>query len=362
MPEQVRALRLPSAQPRAIDHVGVPFEQGRHQPRQIDRVVFEIGVLDDDDIACRFPDPAAHGAALARVVRLHDEPDVGELARQRLHDGGGPVVGAVVDHDDLLRHGNVSHAPEDLLDRPLLVEGRDYNADERARARPSRSFISAPPYRPDIARQPVADRRRAERPCQQARRHKPRRSGSGPRRTRPPRLGTDQLGDELVDAARVQGRGHVIRLRARPPLRWSTAGPSSLREFEHLVGHLVREVVVAAQDLRLPLDEDLQLVALDRRSQQQRQAPGRQAPRRGRDQLTKVQRSVSRHVACCGQSIACSSTACAGWAMAASTSLAPSRPVSRHRDAVFDPDGPPRARERPGHEESRGCCYARLRD
>ena len=69
------------------------------------RVVLEVGVLDDDDLAGARGERRANGLALPPVLGLEDEPiDVSCLLELR-EELARAVGGAVVDDDDLLAHG-----------------------------------------------------------------------------------------------------------------------------------------------------------------------------------------------------------------------------------------------------------------
>ena len=57
----------------AIDHVGAVFKNGLDKPRILGRIVFEIGVLHDDDIAAGMLEADPKGRALALVMRLVED-------------------------------------------------------------------------------------------------------------------------------------------------------------------------------------------------------------------------------------------------------------------------------------------------
>ena len=75
MTEVEHATAIGGRKPRAVDDVGVVLEEGPHETRVVARVVLEIGVLEDDQVAGRLGDAAAHRRALALIVRLLDQPD-----------------------------------------------------------------------------------------------------------------------------------------------------------------------------------------------------------------------------------------------------------------------------------------------
>jgi hypothetical protein len=61
----------------AVDDVGAAVEQRAHHRDVILRVVLEIGVLDDQQVAGRRCDAGAHGASLAAIVLLAHRPTPG---------------------------------------------------------------------------------------------------------------------------------------------------------------------------------------------------------------------------------------------------------------------------------------------
>src|SRR5918999_545280 len=66
--EEVHALRLTAAEPRAVDSVGVAGRYGLDQTGNVDRVVLEISVLHDDDIPTGEPQGRAYRSCLALVL------------------------------------------------------------------------------------------------------------------------------------------------------------------------------------------------------------------------------------------------------------------------------------------------------
>ena len=90
-----------SEEARAVDDVGTPFENGLQQHRVLARVVLEVGVLDDDDVAGGFADAASHRGALALVLALQQDADA--VAPVELgEDVPRPIARPVVDDDEFL--------------------------------------------------------------------------------------------------------------------------------------------------------------------------------------------------------------------------------------------------------------------
>ena len=126
----IAAFRLPAG-----DEVESLLELGE-QPRDLRRIVLQVAVDGDDDVALRFRKTRLERARLAEVAPEPDDPNVvvcGVQARQR---GERAVGRAVVDEDDLPRC-------VELLERrvELVVEERDaallvvYRDDHRDHAR-----------------------------------------------------------------------------------------------------------------------------------------------------------------------------------------------------------------------------------
>src|SRR3954453_18450124 len=86
----MRTLRLAAAQPRAVHRVGAPLEQRCEQHRQILRVVLEIRVLYDDEVAASSTDALADGRALSSIPIAPVNEEVLHLARQALARGSAP--------------------------------------------------------------------------------------------------------------------------------------------------------------------------------------------------------------------------------------------------------------------------------
>src|SRR5215211_175494 len=75
--------------------------QGGNHPLQLLGPVRAVGVGERHHVALGGLDAGADGVALAVVVGRADHPDTGVGGGDLVGDGGGPVGGAVVDHDQL---------------------------------------------------------------------------------------------------------------------------------------------------------------------------------------------------------------------------------------------------------------------
>ena len=76
VPEVQHAMRLAARESRAIDHVGQAVDDRLDQLRVLLRIVFEVGVLDDDYVASRFGEPSAQRGALPLIDGMEERPDV----------------------------------------------------------------------------------------------------------------------------------------------------------------------------------------------------------------------------------------------------------------------------------------------
>ena len=135
------------------DHVGPALEDRLDQPRVLGRVVLQVGVLHDDDVAGAVLEALAQRRALAQVLRLVEDADVVVLLLESARGCRGAVGRAVVDEDDLLRDRTAwtrrtsSRQPALLVvdgdDDRQLEAGRDRvdaeSAGRRARRAVSRS-------------------------------------------------------------------------------------------------------------------------------------------------------------------------------------------------------------------------------
>ena len=136
VPEEEHAARG-AREARPVDHVRLALEDRRQELRVVPRVVLEVRVLDQHDVAGRLGEAAPEGGALPLVGLLVEDPDLvllvggpepaglGQLGLQPAQVVARAVRGAVVDDDDLLGHRHGLDALEDLRKREPLVVDRD---------------------------------------------------------------------------------------------------------------------------------------------------------------------------------------------------------------------------------------------
>ena len=125
VPEVEDAALAASEEPRAVHDVGVSLLDRPEQLRVLARVVLEVRVLDDDDVAGRLLKTRRDRGALSHVLRLQEDPDA-VLAVHLAQDVARAVLRAVVDDDDLLLDRHRLHLADELADRlRLVVDGDD---------------------------------------------------------------------------------------------------------------------------------------------------------------------------------------------------------------------------------------------
>ena len=118
---------------RAVHHVGLAFGDEAEQRRVVARVVLQVGVLHDDDLAGGVGEAAAQGRALAAILSVVAKLQTGISAQQVPQPFGGAIGGAVVHHDDLFLQRHRLHAGQDFLDGADFVVRRDHHGNpERA--------------------------------------------------------------------------------------------------------------------------------------------------------------------------------------------------------------------------------------
>ena len=81
------AAALAGQEARAVDDVGAVLQEGADQARIVARVVLEVGVLEQDEVAGRLGDAAADGRPLPLVLPLLEQADRGPGARPRAGAG-----------------------------------------------------------------------------------------------------------------------------------------------------------------------------------------------------------------------------------------------------------------------------------
>ena len=94
------------------------------QPRVFGRVVLQVGVLHDHDVAGGVAEALAQGRPLALIARLVDHAQIA-VGLHFLQNAPRAVRAAIIDQDDLFRNVHGPHAAHHLADPALLVVNRD---------------------------------------------------------------------------------------------------------------------------------------------------------------------------------------------------------------------------------------------
>src|SRR5215469_5866215 len=120
----------------AVDAIGAAPEGGQ-QAQVVVRIVFQIGVLNQDVFSDRFAYAALHRVAFSPIARLGEHAN----ARKGARDLAGAVGGAVIDNDDLFRESerfslDGENPPQQLANERRLVVGR-YDDGKQRHARPN---------------------------------------------------------------------------------------------------------------------------------------------------------------------------------------------------------------------------------
>ncbi len=118
--EQIRTLRAAARETGAENDVCDAALDRLDQRRDVRRVVFEVGVLDDGDLPVGVWDGRANRRTLAAVFLMHEHDVVASFA-PALDQITRPVGRAVVYDDDLLLEVERPDRVEDGADRRRLV-------------------------------------------------------------------------------------------------------------------------------------------------------------------------------------------------------------------------------------------------
>jgi hypothetical protein len=111
---------------RSVNGVGFAFEERAQQQRIVGGIVFEVGVLNENEVPGGFLDAAAESSAFTDVARLQEDADLRMSGLEGGENFAGGVGGSVVDADELDVERDGEHAGDDLLKSGLLVvDGHD---------------------------------------------------------------------------------------------------------------------------------------------------------------------------------------------------------------------------------------------
>ncbi len=96
MPEIKHAVRRGTHESGSVYDVGLALDQRTEEPRIFGRIVFQICVLDDHEVARRFLDAAAKGRTFPHILRLKKNPHLGIALPQPRQNFAGAVLRTVV--------------------------------------------------------------------------------------------------------------------------------------------------------------------------------------------------------------------------------------------------------------------------
>src|SRR4051812_40473517 len=127
MPEIQNAVWPCTEKARAIDHVRFAFKEGLQQKRIFTGVVFEVCVLNNDEIAGRLENSATERRSLALVLRLKKYFDLRLRSLQVRKNFAGAIARTVVYAQQL----DIERCGQNSLDdgsqgRALVIDGHDY--------------------------------------------------------------------------------------------------------------------------------------------------------------------------------------------------------------------------------------------
>ncbi len=124
MPKKQHPVRAAARETRAIDHIGQPFFDRLEQRRIVRRIIFQVGILNQHDFAGHMAERGFERRALALIARLEKNSDLIEwilrpliLFLQARENLTAPILRAIVDENDLLRHRKRAHSAHDFLQR-----------------------------------------------------------------------------------------------------------------------------------------------------------------------------------------------------------------------------------------------------
>src|ERR1035437_6919018 len=130
VPEVEHAMR-PAKEARAEAGVRLSLDDRLQHGGPILRIVLEVGILDDDDVARARGERGTNRLALSTILWLGDEA-IDEARGVQLDETLARAVGGtVIDADDLLLHWRRVHTVENRLDRVALIE--DWNQNREAK-------------------------------------------------------------------------------------------------------------------------------------------------------------------------------------------------------------------------------------
>src|SRR5207244_12341524 len=115
-----------SQKTRAVYDVGFAFDQWLEQHGILGRIVFQVGILHEDEIPDRVLKSNLQRSALSAIPRLKKYPDVVAAIEPGEHIAS-PIRRPIVNYDDLFRNVHRLNATDELFDCRRFVV--DWNYD-----------------------------------------------------------------------------------------------------------------------------------------------------------------------------------------------------------------------------------------
>src|SRR4030095_14681557 len=111
---------MASQKPRSVDDISSPLANQLDQIGEFLGRIFEIGILNHDEISANRAETGAQRRAFAAVFGLQQQGE-SQLALQSSQHVAGAIGRAVIDDDQLRAKRHGEHTTDDLLDRRRLV-------------------------------------------------------------------------------------------------------------------------------------------------------------------------------------------------------------------------------------------------
>jgi len=100
VPEIEDSVRAGTEEAGPVDDVGFAFDERAEQKGIVGRIVFEVGILDEDEVSCGFLYATAESGSFALVVGLEKDADLRVRGLEGGENVAGTVGGTVVDADE----------------------------------------------------------------------------------------------------------------------------------------------------------------------------------------------------------------------------------------------------------------------
>jgi hypothetical protein len=111
----------------AIDDVGFILQQRCEKQWVFVRVIFEVGILDDDEIAGRFRNAAAQGRSLTHVFWLEKDTNLGMALAEFDEELARTILRAVIRADQFKVEGHGQYPVDHLAQcGTFVVHGHDH--------------------------------------------------------------------------------------------------------------------------------------------------------------------------------------------------------------------------------------------